>query len=122
MLFFRFLSIASLITSLLLVLALVGWDAAHAFRPLAVHPSGVAVALMVVGLSYAVAHLPGKMRLGARIRAISLGGAFVLWGAEQFMPPGRGLVVADCVLVIVFVVDLSLGAMKRLTDASREEL
>ena len=94
---------------------LIIWDVAHGFRPMTLHPQMMAVALMLVGASYALSHIMGPMQLGARMRAISLGGAFILWGAEQFLPMGPLVIAADCVLVVVFVVDLGLAVKKRLS-------
>jgi len=110
----RALSVICLCLALTIGAGLIFWDAAHSFRPLPSHQRAMAVALMLVGASYAVAHLGGTMPAGERIRAISLGGAFVLWGVTQFIALGRMSVAIDCVLVVVFVVDLSLAVRKRL--------
>src|SRR3954471_14484103 len=113
----RFICFTTLILSLAVGVGLILWDIAHGFEPLLVHQRGMAIALMLVGASYAFAHASGKMKPGTRVRAIALGGAFVLWGLEQFIPMGHAVIAVDCVLVIVFVVDLGLGVRKRLLCA-----
>ena len=37
-----------------------------------------------------------------------LGAAFVLWGAEQFLDPGKLLIILDSAVIVIFVVDLFL--------------
>lgn len=112
----RAIAVVLLYLSIASGVALVGWDIAHGFAPMLLHQRGVAVALILIGASYAVIHASAPMRRGAKARAVSLGLAFILWGAEQFIIPGRGTTVIDCVLVCVFVVDLSLGVAARLKE------
>jgi hypothetical protein len=114
----RLVCMVCLLGSVVLVAGVFGWDIAHGLRPLAVHQRGTAIALILIGASYALAHMQSGMRVGPRIRAISLGSAFVLWGVEQFMPAGRLAIAVDCALVAIFVVDLGLAVKKRL---SRED-
>src|SRR5579883_1429484 len=101
-----------LVLSLTVGCGLIAWDLAHGFTPLQLHQRAVAAALILVGASYAMAHMQGTVSTGSRVRAISLGIAFVLWGVEQFMSPGRLAVATDCVLVAIFVIDLSLAVKK----------
>lgn len=110
----RWLSGVLMLSALALTAAVVLGDIAHGFAPFSLHARGMAVALILVGAAYALVNAFPPGSLGLRIRAASLGLAFVLWGAEQFMPPGRPTVVADCVLVVIFVVDLSLSILPRL--------
>lgn len=110
----RLICVVCVLGSVALIATVFTWDIAHGFRPLAVHQRGTAIALILVGGSYALSHMQGGMAVGPRIRAISLGGAFVLWGVEQLMPSGRSAVAVDCVLVAIFVVDLGLAVKKRL--------
>ena len=111
----RLISIACVLGSVALVAAVYAWDVTHGLRAVAFHQHGTAIALVLVGTSYALVHMQGSMAVGARIRAISLGCAFVLWGGEQFMSAGRAAIVVDCVLVAIFVVDLGLAVKKRLS-------
>jgi len=115
---FRLVSALCLVLSLAVGGVLILWDTVHGFVPMLIHQRSVAVALMLIGASYAAAHATGPLRSGARVRAVSLGLAFVLWGAEQFMPMSRVVVGVDCVLVCVFVVDLSLSVVNRLKNES----
>ena len=112
--FVRAISVVCLCLSLVAAAGLILWDIAHGFSSLRIHSRAMAISLALVGASYAIAHTSGSMRVGEKIRAISLGGAFVLWGVEQFLPVGKLSAVFDCVLVVIFVVDLSLAVKKRL--------
>jgi hypothetical protein len=87
---------------------LVVGDARHAFAPSLFHGKVGALALMVVGASYMVAQIRRKVSRGERLRAMLLGAAFVLWGAEQFLAVGRLWNVMDTAVIVIFVVDLGL--------------
>jgi len=108
--------------ALLLGALAVGWDVWNGFLPNPTNSRIAAVALMIVGAGYSIAQFGGTMRMATRLRAISLGTAFVLWGASPFLPAGRVGRVIDCVLVVVFVVDLSLSIMKRLQNGSETDV
>lgn len=94
---------------------LVVGDTRHAFAPSSFHGKAGAFALIFVGASYIVAQLRRQVSAGERLRAILLGAAFVLWGAEQFLAPGKLLTVLDTMVIGIFVVDLGfiLLAMHR---------
>ena len=84
----RVVSAVCLVLSLITGGSLVLWDTAHGFLPMLVHQRGAALALMLVGASYAIAHAVGVMPAGARLRAISLGLAFVLWERNSLCQRG----------------------------------
>ena len=41
------------------------------------------------------------------MKGLALGTAFVLWGAEQLLPPSSLITVMDGLVITIFVVDLS---------------
>jgi hypothetical protein len=94
--------------SLVCLAALVVTDVGHDLYPSRLHGQAAALALMLAGASYVLLHLKRSAGRGERWRALFLGAAFVLWGGEQFVPPGRLQTFMDLVVVVIFVVDLCL--------------
>ena len=99
---------------LLFLLALAGiavlWvtDALHAYRFTLFHQQAGALALILIGSSYISLQLIRRRRGAEALKGVFLGAAFVLWGAEQFLPPGPWVTVVDSLVITIFVVDLSL--------------
>lgn len=83
-------------------------DTKHSFAPSSFHGRFGAFALMFVGSSYILAQVTRRVSFGERFRAMLLGGAFVLWGAEQFLEPGKLMTILDIAVIGIFVVDLVL--------------
>ena len=52
--------------------------------------------------------------------AVFLGLAFVLWGAEQLLPVSRWVTAMDCLVVTIFVIDLSLITIEHLKRKDHE--
>ncbi len=107
----KLLRIASV---LLFLLALAGivtlWasDFLHALHLTPFHQQAGAWALILIGMSYVALQLGIPRRRGEMLKGIFLGAAFVLWGGEQFLPPGPWVTAIDSVVITIFVVDLSL--------------
>lgn len=99
---------------LLFLLALAGiatllaTDALHGLRLTLFHQQAGAGALILIGSSYIALQLSLRRRRREALKGIFLGAAFVLWGGEQFLPPGRGVTLIDSAVITIFVVDLSL--------------
>ena len=96
------------VLALLSAAALILGDLRHGFRPSSFHGKAGAFALMFVGASYIAAQAKRRISHGDLLRAVMLGSAFVLWGAEQFVGKGRFLTVMDSAVIGIFVVDLYL--------------
>ena len=78
------------------------------FQPAPSHPHASALALMFVGASFVCLQLSATGRGRKTLKGVLLGLAFVLWGSEQFLPPGAGTIAIDCVVITIFVTDLGL--------------
>lgn len=111
---FRHLSFVCLVLALAAVLGLLVLDVRHGFRLTEGHQKTGALALILIGASYISAYAGGAAARGTRLRAIFLGAAFALWGAEQFMPAGATSTVIDSAVIGIFVVDLSCSVARRL--------
>jgi hypothetical protein len=96
-------------------------DIANGFEPSLRHQRAGAFALIFVGSSFICL----QANLGACwmevVKGLLLGLAFVLWGAEQFMPPGRGATVVDGLVIGIFVLDLGLVIWGRLETQAKLE-
>ena len=67
-----------------------------------------ALALIFAGASFIFLQLRRPAAPRDLAKGILLGVAFVVWGAEQFLSPGPGVVACDCVVVTIFILDLGL--------------
>jgi hypothetical protein len=111
---------------LLFLLALAGigalWvaDGLHAFQPTRWHQQLGAVALILIGASYIFLQLAEPRRRGEALKGVFLGAAFVLWGGEQFLPPGPGVTAIDGVVITIFVVDLGAMIFGRIRPRRRD--
>ncbi|HVU32023.1 MAG TPA: hypothetical protein VHE61_01215 [Opitutaceae bacterium] len=105
---FRLLSLVLAALALSSTAIMVVGDTRHSFAPSSFHAQVGAFALMFVGVSYILAQVTRRVSIGERLRAMLLGGAFVLWGAEQFLQPGKLVTILDIAVIGIFVVDLFL--------------
>jgi len=119
--FLRLLSTVALVLALGAAGGLLFLDLLHRFKDNPTHQQVSAVALMLIGSSYVSIHLAGRLNRSARIKAVLLGGAFFLWGVEQFLPPGPLITAIDCAVILIFVVDLSLSVITRLKARDETE-
>lgn len=96
-------------------------DATHhgQFSPL--HQHVAAFPLLLVGLSYISFQLSARRPLGEMVKGLFLGLAFVLWGAEQLLPPSSTVTLMDEAVVTIFVVDLSLITAEHLQRKDHEQ-
>jgi hypothetical protein len=78
------------------------------FHPSQRHQQAGALALMFVGASFACLQFNTEGRWKERLKGLLLGMAFVLWGAEQFLPPGSAATAVDGFVIAIFVSDLGL--------------
>ncbi len=105
---FGLLSLVLAALALVSTAILVIGDTKHAFAPSSFHGRVGAFALMFVGASYILAQISRRVSVGEKLRAMLLGGAFVLWGGEQFLESGKLMTVLDVAVIGIFVVDLFL--------------
>ncbi len=95
-------------------MALLALDSWHRFQPSVLHQKAGALALMLVGSSFICLQAGTPAAWVEIAKGVLLGLAFVLWGAEQFMPQGSGVTVVDSAVITIFVVDLGLVIFGRL--------
>jgi hypothetical protein len=84
------------------------------FQPSPRHAQAGALALMLVGLSFICLQLGSVERRRETLKRLLLGLAFVLWGGEQFLPPGPAATAVDSAVIAIFVIDLGLVIAGRL--------
>ncbi len=89
-------------------------DARHAWQDGAGHARVAASALILIGAAYIVLQAEKGAAGLETLKGVLLGLAFVLWGAEQFLPAGPRATAIDCVVISIFVADLSLVIWGRL--------
>jgi hypothetical protein len=89
------------------------------FRPSPRHQQAGALALAFLGISFVCLQLGAGTPWKERIKGMLLGLAFVLWGGEQFMPPGAAVTAIDSAVITIFVVDLGLVIAGRLEAPPR---
>jgi hypothetical protein len=78
------------------------------FHPSARHAEAGALALIFVGASFVCLQLGSGGFSRATLKGVLLGLAFVLWGGEQFLPPGAAVTAIDSAVIAIFVADLGL--------------
>jgi len=89
------------------IAALLLSDAWHRLRPSALHSRMAALPLIMIGLSYACLQFSARRSRRELAQGLALGTAFLLWGGEQLLPPSPWVTLMDCLVVTIFVVDLS---------------
>ncbi len=102
---------AAALAALVLLLSSDFW---HHFQPTAHHLRTGALALILVGASFICLQLAAPAGWTEKIKGVLLGLAFVLWGGEQFLPPGSCVTAMDSAVITIFVVDLGLVILGRL--------
>ena len=118
----RRISAVLFIAALLAVTTLLVSDALNQLRFTAFHQTTGALAFILIGSSYIGVQLSSKRWPDKKLKDVLLGTAFVLWGSEQFLPPGAWVTVIDTLVVLIFVVDLSLHIAARLKAGDRDTI
>lgn len=111
---FRCLSVIFFITALIGVATLLTSDVWYRLDLTILHQRAGSLSLIFVGLSYISLQLSARRGWDELIKGILLGVAFVLWGGEQYLPPGTLVNAMDSVVITIFVVDLSLIILQHL--------
>ena len=91
--------------------ALILFDIPHRVLPGLTHAPVSALPLLFIGISYICLQpltRPGRTEL---VQRMLLGCAFILWGIDQILPPGRATTVIGDVVITLYVLDL--GAIIR---------
>jgi hypothetical protein len=110
----RWLSAVLLLAALTALVVLLGLDASNRLHETSGHQRAGALAFILIGSSYISLQLSAGRRWGGKIKHLLLGLGFMLWGLEQFFPPGMWVTVMDSVVVLIFVTDLTLIILKHL--------
>ena len=118
---FRPLSGLLLASALIALGLLLSADFLRQFQPSAHHQKTGSLALMLVGASFICLQLTASAPWTEILKGTLLGLAFVLWGGEQFLPPGSGVTVVDSVVIMIFVADLGLVIFGRLRRQDGDE-
>jgi peptidoglycan/LPS O-acetylase OafA/YrhL len=111
---FRQLSALLLVAALAGTLALMVMDALNHLRLTFIHQRTGALAFMLIGASYICLLLSDRRPWRENLKGMLLGGGFLLWGCEQFLPSGPLATIMDSLVVMIFVLDLSLIIIGRL--------
>jgi len=67
-----------------------------------------AVPLVLIGLSFICLQFGMERTSRERLLGLSVGSAFILWGAEQFMHDPEWIAAADDLVMLIFVLDLGM--------------
>ncbi len=116
----RGLSLFLFVSALVALAVLLASDAAHALRLTIFHQQSGAVALIFIGASYICLQLGSGGPWNEKLKGIFLGLAFILWGAEQFLPASRLVTLMDSAVITIFVVDLGLIILGRLKRSDQQ--
>lgn len=111
---FPWLSTMLFIFALAAMLTLLATDMLNALMPTALHRRAGAISLMLIGSSFVALQMSSRRAMVEKLKPISLGVAFFLWGAGQFLPPGRLATATDTAVMVIFVIDLSLVIIEHL--------
>jgi len=112
----RWCSAAFLLAALAGIASLLAGDAWNSLTPTVLHHRAGALSLMLIGLSYISLQLSAPRATRELITGLLLGIAFLMWGGEEFAPPGPLVTLMDSAVVTIFVVDLGVivaGHLKR---------
>jgi hypothetical protein len=112
--FFLRLSTVLFVFAIATMLTLLVSDALNTLTPTRMHRRAGPCALMLIGSSFIALQISLRRASAEKLKAIFLGIAFFLWGAGQFLPPGRFATAADTTVMVIFVVDLSLIILEHL--------
>ncbi|HEX3728307.1 MAG TPA: hypothetical protein VHV47_00775 [Opitutaceae bacterium] len=110
--------LALLVSAVLALLLLLAGDLRRGFAPTLFHARAGAAALMLIGSAYIALQALGAARRDAA-KGMLLGLAFVLWGAEQFLPAGPRTTAMDTAVIGIFVADLGLVIAGRIRGAGK---
>jgi hypothetical protein len=102
------------VSALVALVMLLTFDSWYHFQPTAHHQKTGAFALMLVGASFICLQLNASTGRTEMLKGVFLGLAFVLWGGEQFLPPGSFVTVVDSTVITIFVADLGWVIQGRL--------
>jgi hypothetical protein len=116
----RGLSAVALVAALAGIACLLTGDAWNRLRFTSAHQTAGALSLMLIGLSYIGLQLSAARPRKEMIKGVLLGIAFVLWGGEQFVPPGRFVTLMDSAVVTIFVIDLGAIIVEHLKRRDHE--
>ncbi len=105
---FRSLSVIFFIAALTGVATLLTSDVWYRLDLTMLHQRAGSLSLIFVGMSYISLQLSDRRGWDELIKGILLGVAFILWGGELYLPPGKLVTAMDSIVVTIFVVDLSL--------------
>ncbi len=110
----RSLSALLLVSALAGTMTLLVFDVLNHLRLTPVHQRAGALSFMLIGVSYISLQLGTWRKWREQFKGVLLGLGFLLWGSEQFLPPGPLVTVMDCLVVLIFVSDLGLVIVGRL--------
>ncbi len=116
----RGLSAIALAAALAGIVCLLAGDTWNRLRLTPAHQVAGALSLMLIGLSYICLQLSAARPRKEMIKGVLLGLAFLLWGGEQFVPPGRFVTLMDSAVVTIFVVDLGAIIVEHLKRRDHE--
>src|SRR6267142_960556 len=117
----RWVSAILFISALAALITLLASDALNQLRLTELHRQAGALSFMLIGASYVGLQLSSTRPVNETLKELLLGIAFLLWGAEQFLPPSRWVTVMDTLVVLIFVTDLSLIIFQRLRRRGKEK-
>jgi len=118
--FFRRLSAALFLLSLLALAILLVTDVWGPLHPVAARLRPGALALMLAGAAFMGVQLSAAAK-DLALKDLLLGLAFLLWGAEQYLPAGRGVTAIDATVITIFVADLGLVIRGRLSRSPGDD-
>lgn len=98
------------------LVALIATDMLHGYAVTMLHQRLDALPLMTIGLSNIALQLKRDRDLKTRLQGVFLGLAFLCWGGEQLLPPGRLSTFLDEGAVTIFVIDVSTIIWGRITS------
>lgn len=88
--------------------ALFMFDGVPRVLPGLAHAPVSAAPLLLIGLAYMGLQLLVRPRSMELLKRVLVGMAFLLWGVDQLLPPGRQATVLGDVVIILYVLDLAL--------------
>ena len=104
----RIISAIAMAAAVASAVAIILLDAFHWFEPGLSWRLKSAVPLISIGVSYAVLQFTVPRTLVEFLMGLGASTAFVLWGAEQFIPAPKIASLVDDFVVLLFVIDLGV--------------